>query len=70
MKFPLFAIVEHPKTGSRYVIVGTPEKFRLDEFNTPAYAYRLAHDSSATIRVLSQTRMEDGRFVLAAAPAL
>lgn len=63
--------IVHVKTGKHYGIVGTPDQYRIEATNQPAYAYReyitLANGEIETgkrVWVRPQTEMEDGRFVL------
>ena len=58
-KFPLKARVLHIKTGRIYEIVGSPEEFRLEAHNAPAYAYK---GDDGLVWVRNQAEMEDGRF--------
>jgi hypothetical protein len=61
-KFRVGEVVQHVKTKGVYHIAGTPDHFRLESSNEPAYAYRGEHDNFCWVR--SQTEMEEeGRFV-------
>jgi len=60
----MFAIADdvvHLRSGGVYVIIGTPDVYRVESTNEPAYAY-LAKDGTVWVR--PQTEMEDGRFEL------
>ena len=58
--FPKHSTVEHTKTGTRYIVVITPDRGMLEESDEPAYAY--SKDGSK-IFFRSQKKMEDGRFI-------
>jgi len=55
-------IVRHLNTGGEYVIVGTPDVFRLEADRKPAYAYRSTDPTKPEVWVREQSEMEDGRF--------
>jgi hypothetical protein len=61
MKFAHGDVIIHVRTRGSYTIVGTPDKYRLESTNTPAYAYQNEDD---VVWVRDQAEMEDGRFVL------
>lgn len=63
-KFGKNAVLVHVKSGSRYKVLETPAKARLEDTGEPAYFYEAEVDGSLWAR--SQRYMEDGRFELAA----
>lgn len=65
-KFEVNNIVKHVKTGGLYRIVGTPDVYRLEADNTPAYAYISIEGDlhNNPIWVRGKSEMEDGRFIL------
>lgn len=67
MKFDKNDVVKHVKTNKHYRIVGTPDEYRLEATNEPAYAYQSSEGEpfNHPIWVRSKAEMEDGRFVLA-----
>lgn len=66
MKFEVGNIVKHVKSGGIYRIIGSPDQYRLESTNEPAYAYQSTHGElyNNPIWVRSKTEMEDGRFML------
>lgn len=67
-KYIAFDRVVHLKTDTMYLIIGTPNEYRIESTGEPAYAYRVCddvHDKDQRVWIRSQTLMEDGRFVTA-----
>lgn len=60
MKFHKGDTVRHIKAKHKYAIMGTPDRYRLESTNTPAYAYTDGNE----MWVRCQEEMEDGRFEL------
>lgn len=60
MKFHKGDTVRHIKSKHKYAIMGTPDRYRLESTNTPAYAYTDGNE----MWVRCQEEMEDGRFEL------
>lgn len=60
-KFAHSVYVKHVKSGGVYQIVGTPDVFRIEGTNAPAYAYK---GGDGTVWIRPQAEMEDGRFIL------
>lgn len=53
--------------GGHYVIVGTPQQFRIEQTDEPAYAYRawdeITRKEFGPTHIRTQAQTEDGRFV-------
>jgi hypothetical protein len=62
MTFMINDGIRHVKTGDIYYVIGTPDTFRIESTNEPAYVYQKTRLSAAWVR--SQSEMEDGRFQL------
>lgn len=54
-------LVRHIKTNTVYRIIHTPNTCRIEEDNSPAYAYRDTH-KIGPLWVRKKEVMEDGRF--------
>lgn len=64
MKFEVGTVVKHVKSGGLYLILGTPDQYRIESTNEPAYVYRSTHGDAYNnpIWIRSKKEMEDGRF--------
>lgn len=62
-KFGIYATVRHLKSQKEFIIVGLPDKCRIEHNWQPAYLYLEANGMKIA---RSQTEMEDGRFELVA----
>jgi hypothetical protein len=61
MKFKVGDIVVHLASERKYVIVGCPDKYRIESNNQLAYVYHFIEGDWHWVR--SQSEMEDGRFI-------
>ena len=63
-KFKFRQIVTH-KNGGTYVVLGLPNRYRIEENGKPAYAYRaisVSGEPEGCKWIRAQDAMEDGRF--------
>lgn len=61
-EFEVGDVIKHLKTGSSYLVTGTPARLVIEATMEPAYTYRQANGNDDRIWVRPQTEMEDGRF--------